>query len=320
MVSRQPARQISREEWVSRFGDRYGIAGHSPPSLERQFNQGTVLGEGLYGKVHTSSIDPNVAIKRLAGDIYQRAEDPDGDLVAFLGNKSGPSSRPQEVDFLAYLGNELGLMPRIREVETPPLDSQIPHTYISMDNLASQGYTELTKVMKSKGSEDPFVKQLQVEQALNEAWAARAGIRAVDTHGNNVMVLPESRAAEQDGSRVKFIDAGLYQPLSGKGDGWSLNVQRESIRDGYELLGLSDMGMNFSDIVIELVRSGDLEGAKHVINDALSDLAVKQETITDAQLARNNAADERMRMAGGLWGKSMYLPKTLTPVKTPAWE
>jgi hypothetical protein len=142
--------------------------------------------------------------------------------------------------------------------------------------------------------------KLRAEKSILEAWSARAGVATGDVHDNNVMALPASSAAEEDGSRVKLIDAGFFRKLPNDPVA-RINTETEKLIEGYEAIGLGNMGINLSDVVFELVKRGDVDGARHVVNEALSDLAIRHELLDEDQLALNRRANREVRMAGDVW-------------------
>lgn len=304
-----PRGQLTREQWMARYGDQRGIASHIPPSLEDQFMASNGhLGQGMYGEVRPSSGDPAIAIKRQNALTYRLQ---------------------REVDLQAFLGNELGLMPPIHATETR--DMGVPNkslSYIAMDNLRDQGYKtyyEMKQDMQSRAKgapmpaeQDVFDRQIQAEQAINEAWAARAGIAMRDTHGNNVMVLPAGSDAADDGSRVKFVDAGMYEEIANPRE--QLEVQASRLAKAYESLGLGHMGDQFFDIATGLIKNGEVQTANNLINDALSDVEARRQALSPERLEQYNTANERMRFAGDIFKGRRGAPIVLASQTPATWE
>jgi hypothetical protein len=258
---------------MARFVDQLGIGSHQPPSLKEQFDAGGLLGSGAYGVVRRSGSDPTTAIKA------QGAQ---------------KSRIDNEADILAYLGNELGVTPAVRSVETeigPGAES-----YLAMDNLAEQGYVTLADAQMGRIGERAELGKLLAEQAILEAWVARAGVDARDTHSGNVMVLPPDRPAASDGSRVKLIDVGLYE--RGLNPEERLIAQAYRITDAYEALGLEGMGQEFKYLAKDLLERGEIDTARNLMNDALGDVEARRQALTPAQYDRNIVATETMRFAG----------------------
>lgn len=314
MTGQAPRGQLTREQWMARYGDQLGVARHRVPSIVEQFQAGSPLGQGAFGKVHQSSLNPEVAIKSQDGEVFAEqvppvTAEPDStehahQRLAVL-RAQDKASVGREIDIQARLGNELNIMPAIRSVEIVPSagfngQSQV---YMAMDNLADRGYQTLHALQQlppeQRVPRTEMIK-LQTEKLLNQAWMARAGFEARDVHGNNVMALPPGLPPEPDGSRVKMIDSGLY----GKDmdPGYALRVQTEAIEDAYYTLGLGHMGQNFRQLVHDLVANNQLDSAVNLVNDALSDVEVRRESLTKEQLDRNETANEVMRFAGDRLG------------------
>lgn len=276
------ARQISREEWVNRYGSERGIKGWRPEDIEAwlsdAYERSTErLGRGAYGEVRVHADRPDVAIKQQAAA------------------RSVTGGLPVEVDIQARLGNELGLMPALTHVEMPPKGAPLRTSkmYIGQENLAEQGYQTLGKAGLDKLNE----AKAYAEQYLNEAWAARAGIKVRDSHEGNVMVLRPELPPAEDGSRVKLIDPGLYTRLPDRDE--QLRAQGVSLFMGYSNIGLGDMGEQLNGLVRELVARGETRIAEQVVADGLSDLAQRAESLTQRQLMLNRAVDSEVRFAGG---------------------
>lgn len=296
------ARQISRREWMERFGSRLGIRSHQPRSLAEQFesSQGQ-LGAGVFGSVVVGD-SPDLAIKR-----EHAAKKADSTLAGVPPLSRAPDLQ-REVDMQAYLGNELGLMPPLRTVEAGPAradravapDSVDVH--IGMENLAPRGYRTLQEVARQEDVDPAYVAKLRAEAFLNSAWAARAGVAMRDTHDRNIMVLPEGTRSEPDGSRVKMVDAGYYEPVRTPME--RLQQQADAVAMGYSSIQLDGMGEAFKSLVQDLESRGELRAAKDLVNDALVDLELRREALTDAQLVRNLTATLSMRMAGDVFGSN----------------
>lgn len=273
MTGQASSGRLTREQWMARFGDQRGIASHQLPSLREQFDAGEELGSGAYGVVRSSGGDPSMAIKAQAANMG-RAE--------------------KEANILAYLGNELGIAPAVRSLETER--GAGAGSYLAMDNLAEQGYVTLNQAQMDHANDRAELSRLQAEQAILEAWVARAGVDAHDTHGGNVMVIPPGRPAADDGSRVKLIDVGLYE--QGLNPEERLVAQAYKITDAYEALGLEGMGQEFKYLAKDLLERGEIDTVKNLMNDALSDVEARRQSLTPAQYDRNKLATETMRFAG----------------------
>lgn len=273
MTGQAPRGRLTREQWMARFGDQRGIASHQPPSLKEQFDSGGLLGAGAFGVVRSSGGDPSMAIKAQAAD-KGRGE--------------------KEANILAYLGNELGITPAVRSLETER--GVGAGSYLAMDNLEKQGYVTLNQAQMDHANDRAELGRLQAEQAILEAWAARAGVATRDTHGGNVMVIPPGRPAADDGSRVKLIDVGLYG--QGLNPEERLVEQAYKITDAYEALGLEGMGQEFKYLAKDLLERGEIDTVTNLMNDALSDVEARRQALTPAQYDRNRLASETMRFAG----------------------
>lgn len=311
MEGQAPLGRLTREQWIARFGDQLGVARHQPALLRDQYHLGAPIGRGAFGTVRQSNENPDTAIKRQLGDIGNDVPQWNGpagsrtlDLIEFAGAAVEPPIK-NEIDIQARLGNELGIMPAIQVVESGPYLGE-PNNFIAMDNLRSRGYKELGNMDDAFMPDSVFNAKLRAERSILEAWAARAGIATRDTHDSNVMALPASSAAEDDGSRVKLIDAGYFEKLPNN-PVRRLNTETRKVVQGYQELGLGNMGVNLGDVVFELVERGDIDGARYVVNEALSDLAVRQESLDEEQLARNRRADTTARMAGDIWSDTPYV-------------
>ena len=302
---------LTREQWIARFGDQLGVAGHQPVLLRDQYHLGAPIGRGAFGTVRQSNINPDTAIKRQYGDIRNEPPQwtgPMGSMTRDLIELAGPAVEipvKNEIDIQARLGNELGIMPAIQGVEVGPYLGG-PNNFIAMENLKSKGYKELGSLDDAFMPDGVFNAKLRAERSILEAWAARAGIATRDMHDGNVMALPASSAAEEDGSRVKLIDAGYFEKLPND-PVRRINTEARKVAQGYQEIGLGNMGINLGDVVFELVERGDIDGARYVVNEALSDLALRQESLDEEQLARNRRADTTARMAGDIWSNTPYV-------------
>lgn len=284
------ARQLTREEWIRRFGWHRGL------SLSEAHAQGRRLGGGMFGEVHEAANDRSMAIK------YQRPR-PIADVE-------------REVDIQAYLGNELGLMPAVRAVEIEPNRN----SYVGMDNLAKSGYETLESITLDPSVTDVERARLRAEASLASAWAARAGIKTGDFHEENIMAL--RGRAEPDGSRVKLIDPGYYKRITQPVE--IIHKQAEDLMAGYRQIGLEHMGRSISQLVDELTMENNLPAAASVIADALSDLAARQESLTEAAFKANLALGDKLRMAGDIFKAPLDdvnpMPQPAPPVAAPRWK
>ena len=284
-------------------GAQQGIGSHQP-SLKRSFDEaisnGVRLGNGAHGAVYVNPGDSMEAIKG-----QQRRPAIQGRDVDHLLRRTGIE---REVDIQARLGNELGLMPRLNTVETviddPGNAVRAPRAsvYMGMENLAPRGFVTLETLEKSESLSPEDYAQLLAEKALAEAWAARAGIEVNDSHSDNAMVLPPGvQSVEPDESRLKLIDAGMYQSI-GNRPRLALQAQADAMAKGYSSIGLSHMGSILRQVVTELATDGDFDHARHVVSQGLSDLAARASSIDRGALERNRLATEKMRMAGDVLG------------------
>ena len=311
MAPQLPRGQMTREQWIARFGDQLGVAEHQPALLRDQYHLGVQLGRGAFGTVRQSSTNPGTAIKRQYGDIRNEPRQwtgPAGSMTRDLIEFAGPAVEPavkNEIDIQARLGNELGIMPAIQSVESGPYLGE-PNNFVAMDNLKSKGYKELGSIDDAFLPDSLYNAKLRAERSIVEAWAARAGIATKDVHDRNVMALPVSSAPESDGSRIKLIDAGYFEKLPND-PVRRINTEMQKVMQGYQEIGLGNMGINLGDVIFELIERGDVDGARHVVNEALSDLATRHELLDEDQLVRNRQADIAVRMAGDIWSDTPYV-------------
>ena len=273
-------RQIGRAEWIRRFGERLGTAGHRPPEPAVVWHGGAPLGAGDYGEVRSSRRDPGVAVKRIPLTTRPILEE---EILrqARLGNEFNEA------------GEHVGLMPPVqRAVTAPAAGTHLVDGYIEMPNLNRQGYRTLGDLAADPAVPEHYVAQVAAEDALNRAWSARAGILANDHHPGNAMALqPGLRSSRPDGERTQLIDAGMFgdaarieEVLPGEGRKASLRQQAENIASGYIQLGDYDRAEQFvraisTELDVPQVSRGDLQLVTQLVDGALSDLATQAATL-----------------------------------------
>ena len=207
-------------------------------------SQPLMLGAGKQGSV-VSANDGLLAIKRqpLAPSEQER--------------RHGAS--PDQAAYMAEMAGRHGIGPKVFQYEVDPTEGQ---SYLSMENLRSKGYTDLSEVLSS---DQERYKALYATQMLREIEAAKHGIGLNDTHASNVMVNPAT-------GKLMFIDYGYAKPVAaGREPRTSDYFKAQSGLMNLDKLDQFEYNKR-ENLMSAARRSGDKTRVNQLINDAVAEL------------------------------------------------